>query len=69
MCFLVHKIISKQECTIFTTMFLPMQKTPTDRLEIKSIRAKKKDKTKGKKKGNKKTNRKVKKTIENLHKR
>jgi F0F1-type ATP synthase epsilon subunit len=68
MCFVVRKIISKQKCTIFTTMFLPMQKTPTDRLEIKSIRAKKRQ-NKGKKKGNKKTNRKVKKTIENLHKR
>jgi hypothetical protein len=32
-------------------MFLPMQKTPTDRLEIKSIRAKKKRQNKGKKEG------------------
>jgi hypothetical protein len=29
MCFVVHKNISELECAILSTLFLPVQKTPT----------------------------------------
>jgi hypothetical protein len=36
-CFIVHKTISKLEHTILITMFLSVQKTPTEPLHILSI--------------------------------
>jgi hypothetical protein len=37
MCFVFHKTISKQECAILTTLFLPVQKTLTVGMPVRGI--------------------------------